>query len=74
MINSFFYCAHVRSRTEHIHKKNEFIKHYTSLNDDRFEWLLNVFLVYLENWRKLTLEREGNYSSRYFLCWCNVLR
>ncbi|CAB3985950.1 Hypothetical predicted protein [Paramuricea clavata] len=63
MMNSFFDCTNVRSRTEHIHKKNEFIKPYTSLNDERFEWLLNVFLVYLENWRKSTLEREGNYSS-----------
>ena len=63
MINSFFDCTNVRSRTEHIHKKNDFIKPYTSLNDERFEWLLNVFLVYLENWRKSTLEREGNYKS-----------
>ncbi len=62
MMNSFFDCTNVRSRTEHIHKKNEFIKPYTSPNDDRFEWLLNVFLVYLENWRKSTLEREGDYS------------
>ena len=31
---------------------------YASLDDDRFEWLLNVFLVYLENWRKSTLELE----------------
>ena len=47
MMNSFFDCTNVRSRTEHIHKKNEFIKPYTSLNDERFS----------------TLEREGNYKS-----------
>lgn len=63
MMNSFFDCTNVRSRTEHIHKKNEFIKPYASLDDDRFEWLLNLFLVYLENWRESTLEREGNYSD-----------
>ena len=63
MMNSFFDCTNVRSRTEHIHKKNEYIKPYTSLNDERFEWLLNIFFVYLENWRKSTLEREGNYKS-----------
>ena len=63
MMNSFFYCTNVRSCTEHIHKKNDFIKPYTSLNDERFEWLLNIFLVYLENWRKSTLKREGNYKS-----------
>ena len=63
MMNSYFDCTNVRSRAEHIHKKNGFIKPYTSLNDDRFEWLLKLFLVYLENWRKSTLEREGDYSS-----------
>ena len=39
MMNSFFDCTNVRSRTEHIHKKNEFIKPYTSLNDERFSTL-----------------------------------
>lgn len=62
MMNLFFDCTNVRSTTEHIHKKNQFIKPYTSLNDDKFDWLLNVFLGYLENWRKSTLDREGNYS------------
>ena len=47
MMNSCFDCTDVRSRTEHVHKKNEFIKPYTSLNDERFS----------------TLEREGNYKS-----------
>ena len=63
MMNSFFDCTNVRSRMEHIHKKNEFIKPYTSVDDERFDWLLNVFLVYLENWRNSTFERDGDYTD-----------
>ena len=47
VMNSIFECTCVRSRTENIHKKSEFIKPYTTLNEDRFAWLLIASRLYL---------------------------
>ena len=52
----------VRSRTEHIRRKNHFIKPYTSTDDERFSWLLDVFVKYLNDWKENTLNRPGNFS------------
>ena len=62
MMNDYFDCTNVRSRTEHTRKRNDLIKPYTSVEDTRFQWLLDVFLQYLEMWKKSTLERDGKYS------------
>ena len=62
MMNDFFDCTNVRAPTEHVRKRNHFVKPYTSQDDERFSWLKNVFLQYLENWKDTTLTREGNYS------------
>ena len=62
-MNGFFDCTNVRSRTEHIRKKNPFIMPYTSPDDNRLTWLKDVFLQYLENWRKSTLSHAGEYSA-----------
>ena len=61
MMNYFFDCTNVRSLTEHV-RRNHFIKPYTQ-DDERFVWLKNVFLEYLENWRWSTMAREGEYST-----------
>ena len=63
MMNDFFDCTNVRSLTEHVKKRNEFIKPYTSADDDRFGWLVDVFLQYLESWKASTHEREGDFSD-----------
>ena len=42
LVNDFFDCTNVMSTTEHIRKKNHFIKPYTSTDDERFSWLLDV--------------------------------
>ena len=63
MMNSFFDCTNVRSKDEHWRKRNEFIKSYTSCDDERFTGLTNVFLKYLEDWRASTLTRPGHYSA-----------
>ena len=52
MMNDFFDCTNVRSLQEHERKRNDLIKPYTGVDDDRFGWLLDVFLKYLENWKK----------------------
>ena len=62
MMNDFFDCTNVRSKTEHIRKRNQFIKPYTSGNDERFTWLTDVFMKYIEDWRSSTLTCQGNYS------------
>ena len=63
MMNDFFDCTNVRSLHEHQRKRNELIKPYTTVDDDRFAWLRDVFLEYLENWKRSTLQRDGEYSA-----------
>ena len=63
MMNGFFDCTNVHSLNEHIRKKNPFIMPYTSSEDDRLTWLKDVFLQYLEDWKKSTLSHEGKYSA-----------
>ena len=63
MMNDFFDCTNVRSLTEFVRKKNQFIKPYESSDDERFAWLVDVFLKYLDDWKQSTLERSGNFSA-----------
>ena len=63
MINDFFDCTNVRSLTEHIRKRNPLIKPYTSADDERLSWLLNVFLEYLNSWRNNIATRPGEFSA-----------
>ena len=61
--NYFFDCANVRSPTEHVRRRNDFIKPYTSQDDERFAWLRDVFLHYLEKWRESIMQQEGIYTA-----------
>ena len=63
MMNDFFDCTNVRSLHEHQRKRNDLLKPYTAVNDDRFGWLRDVFLQYLENWKSSTLQRDDEYSA-----------
>ena len=63
MMNSFFDITNVRSKTEHVRKRNEFIKSYRSADDERLVWLKDVFLAYLEDWQRSISNREGDYSA-----------
>ena len=58
MVNDFFDCSNVRSTTEHASKKNDRIKPYKSVDDERFVWMKNTFLKYLEDWKTSTQTRE----------------
>ena len=60
MINDFFDCTNVRSLTEHVSKRNHWIKPYTSQDDERFSRLKDVFLEYLNTWKECTTTREGS--------------
>ena len=48
MMNSFFDCLNVRCTTEGKIKRNNFLLSCTSQDDERFNWLENVFLKYLD--------------------------
>ncbi len=63
MVNKFFDCLNVRSSTEHVRKRNDFLEPYSSSNDKRFDWLQNTFLVYLEEWYTATQHRPGVFSK-----------
>ena len=63
MMNDYFDCTNVRSLTEHEKKRNPFLKPYSSQDDERFSWLKDVFLNYLETWKQSTMLREGNYTA-----------
>jgi hypothetical protein len=62
-MNDFFDCTNVRSMTEHASKINQFIKPYTSQDDERFSWLKDVFLGYLDSWKDSTMARDGEYAA-----------
>ena len=63
MMNDFFDCTNVRSLTESVRKKNQLIKPYESPDDERFAWLVDVFLKYLNYWKQSTLDRPGSFSA-----------
>ena len=72
MMVKFFDCLDVSYTEEHKIKLKSFLRPYRNVNDVRFAWL-DEFFQYLENWKRSTLEREGNFSQRdrkaMFLPW-----
>ena len=72
MVDSFFDCMNVRSTTEHERKRKPFLAPYTSVEDERFQWLVE-FLEYLRRWKESTDNRPGNFTqnarSRMFISW-----
>ena len=73
MVDSFFDCLNVRSTSEHQRKRKPFLAPYTSVHDERFQWLESNFLGYLREWLQSTKEREGDFTknarSKMFLSW-----
>ena len=72
MVDSFFDCMNVRSTTEHERKRKPFLAPYTSVENERFRWLVE-FLEYLRRWKESTDNRPGNFTqnarSRMFISW-----
>ena len=63
MMDLFFDCCNVRNRVEHIRTRKEFRKPYCSQDDERFSWLKEKFIPYLETWKKSIQDRPGNFSE-----------
>ena len=63
MVNDFFDCSNVRSTTEHQRKRNDRIRPYESMDDERLVWMKDTFLKYLEEWKSSTQTREGSFTA-----------
>ena len=63
MINKFFDCLNAQSTREHTSKRNDLLPPYSSVDDERFDWLQNKFLEYLKEWLTATQQRPGEYSK-----------
>ena len=57
-----FDCLNVRNQYEGNNKKKEYLKPCREINDERFIWLENEFVSYLDNWKENTENRPGNFS------------
>ena len=73
MMDHFFDCLNVRNTTEHTLKRKEFLKPYSSVEDERFLWLQEDFLGYLANWKSSVENRVGNFDAvakaKMFVSW-----
>ena len=73
LMDSFFDVMNIRNIQSHEFKRKPFLAPFTSVNDDRFGWLQNVFLKYFEDWLTSIEQRPGNFSrnarSNMFISW-----
>ena len=63
MMNDFFDCLNIRFTTEHMRKQNALLAPYRSADDERFNWLHNVFLEYLKGWKASVETRDRDFSE-----------
>ena len=63
MINDFFDCLNVRSTTEAVKKRNNFLQPYSYVDDQRLQWLGNKFLNCLNKWKENIEARRGNFTK-----------
>ena len=63
----------IRNIESHEFERKLFLAPFTSVNDDRFDWLQNVFLKYFEDWLTSIKQHPGNFSrnarSNMFISW-----
>ena len=52
----------IRNESDGVKKRKPFLNTFRNINDKRFLWLQNEFLVYLENWKSSVDKKEGNFS------------
>jgi len=73
MFDKFFDCMNVRNSVEVISKKKPFLAPYTSVDDERFSWLINNFLQYFSRWKQSIENRPGQFTpldkSKMFISW-----
>jgi hypothetical protein len=64
-MNDLFDCLNVRSTTAHLRKQNALLAPYRSADDERFNWLQNVFLEHLKGWKSSV---ETNMDDKERIC------
>ena len=64
IFDKFFDCLNVRNCTEHITKQEPFLKPYSSINDERVDWLLHTVLTYFTNWKESIESRPRIYTKK----------
>ena len=73
MMDHFFDCLNVRNLEEHTRKQKPYLAPYTDVNDNRFHFLENEFLVYFDNWKHSTINRPGEFTTnaraKMFISW-----
>lgn len=73
LVDQFFDCGNVRNPNEHKTKRKPFLKPYSSVSDERFDWLKNVFLKYFEDWldwiHQTHPEMSPETHARMFISW-----
>ncbi|XP_041476452.1 uncharacterized protein LOC121424753 isoform X2 [Lytechinus variegatus] len=52
MFDKFFDCLNVTTKSEGERKRNVNLLPYRDVNDERFEWLKDVFLKYISDWEE----------------------
>ena len=73
LVDQFFDCGNVRNQQEYKFKRKPFLKPYSSINDERFDWLENVFLKYFQDWliwiHKTHSKMTPENRARMFISW-----
>ena len=73
MINNFFDFLNVRSTTEAVKKRNNFLQPYSNVDDQRLQWLGNTFLNYLNEWKENIKARREYFTkietAQMFISW-----
>ena len=74
MFDKFFVCFNVCYTKEYITKQKPFLKSYTSVDVERFQWLMETFLPYFTDWKNSIKSRRGGpytntEKSRMFISW-----
>ena len=62
LIDSFCDIINIRNIQSLEFERKPFLAPFTSISDDWFGWLQNVFLKYFEDWLTSIEERPGNFS------------
>ena len=63
VFDKFFDCLNVRSLKEFQTKRKPYLAPYTSIDDERFHWLKEVFLKFFSDWKAAIESRQGNFSK-----------
>ena len=73
LMDKCFDCCNGRNTKEYREKIKSFLKPYSNINDERFDWLENDFLKYFSDWKVSIENRPGDFTqnakSKMFISW-----